>query len=102
MHVANKLSSNWAKAISKPATEFAAIKLPIISGSIPHSLRGKLYRNGPARLERGGIRVGHWFDGDGAVLGVDFGDEGATGTYRYVQTAGYEEEEAEGKLLYGN
>ena len=102
MHVANKLSSNWAKAISKPATEFAAIKLPIISGSIPHSLRGKLYRNGPARLERGGIRVGHWFDGDGAVLGVDFGDEGATGTYRYVQTAGYEEEEAAGKLLYGN
>jgi carotenoid cleavage dioxygenase-like enzyme len=104
MHVIDKLSTKkaWAKAISKPATEFATTKLPIISGSIPQSLRGTLYRNGPARLERSGIRVGHWFDGDGAILGVNFNDEGVTGTYRYVQTAGYEEEAASGKLLYGN
>ncbi|MBW4664038.1 MAG: carotenoid oxygenase family protein [Chroococcus sp. CMT-3BRIN-NPC107] len=104
MHVTNNLSTKrtWAKAIDHPATEFAMTKLPIISGSIPQSLRGTLYRNGPARLERGGIRVGHWFDGDGAILGVNFSDEGATGTYRYVQTAGYEEEAAAGKLLYGN
>ncbi len=104
MHTLDKLSTikAWAKVIASPATEFAGTKLPVISGSIPHSLRGKLYRNGPARLERGGIRVGHWFDGDGAILGVYFSDEGVTGTYRYVQTAGYEEEAAAGKLLYGN
>ncbi len=104
MHVTNKLSSKkgWSKAIEHPATEFALTKLPIISGSIPQSLRGTLYRNGPARLERGGIRVGHWFDGDGAILGVNFSDRGVTGTYRYVQTPGYEEETAAGKLLYGN
>jgi len=39
---------------------------------IPEGLRGSLYRNGPARLERGGVRVGHWFDGDGAILAVHF------------------------------
>ncbi len=104
MHVIDKLSTRkaWSKAIAKPATEFAEANLAIISGSIPDCLRGTLYRNGPARLERGGIRVGHWFDGDGAILGVYFGDEGVTGTYRYVQTAGYEEEAQAGKLLYGN
>jgi carotenoid cleavage dioxygenase-like enzyme len=92
----------WAKAISQPATEFPPTQLPIIAGKIPDGLRGTLYRNGAARLERGGVSVGHWFDGDGAILAVHFTDAGATGVYRYVQTAGYQEETAAGKLLYGN
>ncbi|MFM2063130.1 MAG: hypothetical protein RLZZ507_2800 [Cyanobacteriota bacterium] len=92
----------WAKAISQPATEFPPTQLPIIAGKIPDGLRGTLYRNGPGRLERGGVSVGHWFDGDGAILAVHFTDAGATGVYRYVQTAGYKQEEAAGKLLYGN
>ncbi|MBD2296438.1 carotenoid oxygenase family protein [Anabaena sphaerica FACHB-251] len=92
----------WAKAISQPATEFPATQLPVIAGKIPDGLRGTLYRNGPGRLERGGVSVGHWFDGDGAILAVHFTDAGATGVYRYVQTAGYQEETAAGKLLYGN
>jgi carotenoid cleavage dioxygenase-like enzyme len=61
-----------------------------------------LYRNGPARLERGGQPVGHWFDGDGAILGVHFNDRGATGVYRYVQTAGYQQEQQAGKYLLAN
>jgi len=52
-------------------------------------------------LERGGVRVGHWFDGDGAILAVNFTDAGATGLYRYVQTDGYKEEAA-AEQLYGN
>lgn len=46
--------------------------------------------------------MGHWFDGDGAILGVHFTDAGANAVYRYVQTAGYKEEAAADKLLYGN
>lgn len=99
----------WANAIAKPAQEFPLTPLPIISGTIPPGLRGTLYRNGPARLERGGIHVGHWFDGDGAILGVNFNtstslEEGgsATAVYRYVQTDGYKEETVAGKMLYGN
>ncbi|MDD1414292.1 carotenoid oxygenase family protein [Dolichospermum sp. ST_con] len=92
----------WARAISQPATEFAATQLPILAGKIPDGLRGTLYRNGPARLERNGIRVGHWFDGDGAILAVNFTDIETVGVYRYVQTTGYQEETAAGKLLYGN
>lgn len=92
----------WVKAMAQPGTEFPLSPLPILSGSIPEGLRGSLYRNGPSRLERGGQRMGHWFDGDGAILAVHFTDTQATGVYRYVQTQAYQAEAAAGKLLYPN
>ena len=57
---------SWAKALARPAAEFPLTQLSVKSGKIPEGLRGTLYRNGPARLERGGMNAGHWFDGDGA------------------------------------
>lgn len=69
------INKSWAGAIAEPAKEFPLTQLSIISGKIPDGLRGTLYRNGPARLERGGARVGHWFDGDGAILGVHFTEQ---------------------------
>ncbi len=94
---------SWSKAILTPAQEFPLTPLPIIQGKIPPGLRGTLYRNGPGKLERNGVRVGHWFDGDGAILGVHFPPNApVTATYRYVQTAGYQEEEAANEYLYGN
>lgn len=104
MHTINKKSIKkaWASALAQAAPEFSPTQLPVISGKIPPGLRGTLYRNGPATLERGGVRMGHWFDGDGAILAVHFTDAGATGVYRYVQTIGYKEETAANKLLYGN
>lgn len=92
----------WARAIAEPAKEFPCTSLPILAGKVPEGLRGTLYRNGPGRLERGGKRVGHWFDGDGAILAVNFTDTGVTGVYRYVQTIGYQTEAVAGQLLYGN
>ncbi|NES23786.1 MAG: hypothetical protein F6K41_33925 [Symploca sp. SIO3E6] len=92
----------WAKAIAKPAQEFDLTPLPVLSGKIPEGLQGALYYNGPGKLEQGEQKVGHWFDGDGAILGVHFTEAGATATYRYVQTKGYSAEAAAGKFLYGN
>ena len=92
----------WSKAIATPGQEFSATSLSIIAGEIPQSLRGTLYRNGPGRLSRGNKRVGHWFDGDGAILKVNFTDSGATGLYRYVQTAGYLDEQAKDAFIYPN
>jgi carotenoid cleavage dioxygenase-like enzyme len=104
MHTIDKKSTKkaWAGAIVQPAQEFPPTQLKILSGQVPEGLHGTLYRNGPARLERGGIRVGHWFDGDGAILAVHFTDTGATAVYRYIQTEGYKEETAANRLLYGN
>ncbi len=91
----------WAKSIEKPGVEFPLTQLKVISGKIP-PITGSLYQNGAGRLERGGQKVGHWFDGDGAVLAVHFEQERATAVYRYVQTKGYLEETSANKLLYGN
>ncbi|MEM8832396.1 MAG: carotenoid oxygenase family protein [Cyanobacteria bacterium P01_G01_bin.19] len=92
----------WSKAIAKPATEFDLTPLSVISGEIPTKLNGSLYRNGPARLSRNQQRVGHWFDGDGAILGVHFGDGAATGVYRYVKTQGYLDEQKQNSFIYPN
>ena len=95
-------SSTWSKSLAQPAAEFASTPLAVISGKIPQELRGTLYRNGPARLSRGGQQVGHWFDGDGAILAVNFADSTATAVYRYVQTEGYQQEAAADAFLYPN
>ncbi|NJL47921.1 MAG: hypothetical protein HC929_11085 [Leptolyngbyaceae cyanobacterium SM2_5_2] len=92
--------SPWAAAIVTPAVEFAPTSLAVLSGQIPAGLSGTLYRNGPARLERGGHRVEHWFDGDGAILRVRFDGNAALATYRYVQSAGYGAEEKADQYLY--
>ncbi len=97
-----KTQATWFQALAQPAQEFAPTALSVIAGEIPAGLSGSLFRNGPARLERGGRHVGHWFDGDGAILGVHFADQGATGVYRYVQTSGYQAEAEAGTFLYGN
>ena len=90
----------WARAIAQPAEEFPLTPLPVLAGAVPPELQGSLYRNGPGRLERQGQRVGHWFDGDGAVLAVHIADGQAQATYRYVRSAGYVEEEAADQFLY--
>lgn len=90
----------WAQAIAQPAQEFPLTPLSVIAGAIPSDLRGSLYRNGPGRLERQGQRVSHWFDGDGAVLAVHFADGQAQGTYRYVRSAGFADEEQAEQFLY--
>lgn len=93
---------SWNQSVRHTAKGFTPTPLPILSGTIPEGLRGSLYRNGPGRLERGGIRVGHWFDGDGAILGVHFNNASASGVYRYVETPEFLREEQAGKLLYSS
>lgn len=90
----------WMKAVLHTAQGFSPTALPVLSGKIPEGLRGSLYRNGPGRLERGSTRVGHWFDGDGAILAVHFNPQGATGVYRYVETPQFLKEEQAGRLMY--
>lgn len=92
----------WAKNLAEPAPAFDPTRLPVVSGHIPPELQGTLYRNGPGRLSRGGQTVGHWFDGDGAILAVHFHGGEATGLYRYVQTDGYVAEEKANHYLFGN
>jgi carotenoid cleavage dioxygenase-like enzyme len=45
--------------------------------------------------------VGHWFDGDGAVLALQLTGTEATATYRYVKTMGFLAEQQAGTLQFG-
>jgi len=91
----------WSRCVATPGEAFPETPLEVRSGSVPPGLRGTLFRNGAARLERGGIRVGHWFDGDGAVLAVHFRSDGTSAVYRYVRTREFQAEGDAGRLLYG-
>lgn len=93
-------------------------------GTIPSDLKGTYFRAGPAMFSAGSIvpprtsivqprqppvpdgttperMVRHPMEGDGAVLGVTFGDsEDAAIRYRFVRTAGFTNERKKGARIY--
>lgn len=73
-----------------------------VEGTLPPALRGTLYRAGPGIFERFGRRVRHAFLADGVISAVRLdGHGGAMGAAQPVRSAGYQEEEAAGRFLYG-
>lgn len=71
-----------------------------VEGQLPDDLRGALYRCGPARFSIGGEPYLHWFDADGAVSAVRFGDGKAVGAVRTVETRWLRTERAANRQLY--
>ena len=90
----------WSSAFRNVEQELTDIVLQPSRGAVPPELLGTLYRNGPGRLERAGQRVHHPFDGDGMITAVQFHAGGVSLTNRFVRTAGWQAEEAAGKVLY--
>lgn len=68
-------------------------------GSLPRALRGVLYRNGPAMIERAGQRYQHLFDGDGMIQAYTFSDRGVSHRGRFVRTQKFIREQEAGKFL---
>lgn len=99
----NNITGNkdWYQLISAPAREFELQNLELLEGKIPKDISGSLYRNGPARLERGGIKAAHLFDGDGAILGLHFNKGNVQAAYQYVKTKWFLKEENENRLIFG-
>ena len=92
--------SEWASAFRNVEQELTDVRLTPVRGTIPPELVGTLYRNGPGRLERNGQRVHHPFDGDGMITALRFEQGALALSNRFVRTAGWQEEEAAGKVLY--
>lgn len=92
----------WSTLFTQPAQPFPLTPLSLVAGQVPNALRGRLFRNGPGRLTRGTERMGHWFDGDGAILGIYFTANGVQAQYRYVETQYFQAEETADQLLYPN
>jgi all-trans-8'-apo-beta-carotenal 15,15'-oxygenase len=70
------------------------------TGTVPPFLRGTCYFNGPARFSRGGLKYRHWLDGDGMIAALAVGPDGATFTNRFVRSAKFVREEAEGRPVF--
>lgn len=91
--------ADWSSAFRNVGQELDGAVEPV-SGTIPAELAGTLYRNGPGRLERGGVWMHHPFDGDGMITALRFEGGRARLRNRFVRTEGFEAEEKAGKLLY--
>jgi len=76
------------------------VDLPCTEGALPAALRGVLWRNGPGRLERGGVAYGHPFDGDGMVTRYAFTDAGVRYRNRFVRTQEWRDEEQAGAIVH--
>ena len=70
-------------------------------GRLPQELvDGVLYRNGPARMELGGQRYTHLFDGDGMIQQYRLLKDGLKHQGRFVRTRKFDQETEAGRFLY--
>ncbi|MEM9103501.1 MAG: carotenoid oxygenase family protein [Pseudomonadota bacterium] len=69
-------------------------------GKWPASLKGNLFRNGPALFERNQTRYEHWFDGDGMINQFQLEGNRITHQARFVATKKYQKEQAAERFLY--
>lgn len=67
--------------------------------SLPTGLRGTLFRNGPAKMQRGDTRYHHWFDGDGMVHSFKLQNNALIHRAKMVRTDRLVEEEKAGRIL---
>ena len=97
------IKERWSVAYSSLREE-GDYEITEVEGTIPASLRGTVYRNGPGNFERSGERFAHILDGDGLVC--RFSIDGAAGRAhfrsRYVRTPEFLAEEEADAVLYRN
>ena len=84
----------------KTAPEVLDSELTLLMGRVPTELQGVFYRVGPAQFERGGERLGHWFDGDGMVQSFAIADGRVRHRGRFVATDKRRGEQAVGRFIY--
>tara|TARA_B100000513_G_scaffold71704_2_gene28800 strand:- start:3938 stop:5926 length:1989 start_codon:yes stop_codon:yes gene_type:complete len=95
---AEQLRRDWRAAFATQQHEYADVPLSASHGELPRGLSGVLFKNGPARFERGGAEYAHWLDGDGYVTALRLGGADSSSEIlwsgRYVRTEAYLEEES--------
>jgi carotenoid cleavage dioxygenase-like enzyme len=94
-------ASSWLRGLVDLPREHGFEPLSV-EGTLPPTLRGTYYRNGPGRFVVGRERYAHWFDGDGVVAAVRIEDGRAYGASRFVLTEGLLRERRANKRLFGS
>lgn len=88
-----------AEGVWQDGQEWTPRRLKLSYGSVPQTLRGILYRNGPGQFSVGSDRL-HPFDGDGLLRRFDFQDGALHFTSRFVATRERNAETKAGRLLH--
>ncbi|MEM6775546.1 MAG: carotenoid oxygenase family protein [Pseudomonadota bacterium] len=88
----------WGIGFEGLSSDLPPLELDV-HGKVPDACRGTLYRNGPARFERGGRRYEHWFDPDGMIQAFNLGPSGVSHQGRFVRTRKFLAEEERGRFL---
>ncbi|MEM9170082.1 MAG: carotenoid oxygenase family protein [Pseudomonadota bacterium] len=70
--------------LKAPREEHGFRAAPLVSGAAPADLKGRLYRVGPGRFADGEADLGHWFDGEGLAVAVDFDGRAARCAVRMI------------------
>ena len=91
----------WQRGFSGVRQAFKAQKLTL-EGRWPADALGNFYRNGPARTERAGVQLPHWFDGDGMVQRFCITQNTITHQSQFIATEKYLREEAAGRFIYSS
>jgi len=71
-----------------------------VAGVIPPYVRGTCLLNGAGRHVSGDFHYRHWLDGDGMLSALSIGSDAVRFTNRFVRSAKYVREQAEGKPVF--
>ena len=78
---------DWIAPYRNDVHEVSTPIVLTVTGSLPPSVRGWYFRNGPGKFHVGSRKVAHPFDGDGAICRVQLdGPKSATLLIQYVKT----------------
>jgi len=71
-----------------------------VYGRVPEDLSGSLFRVMPGKIDSQGDMLKSYYDGDGMVLGISFGEDAVFVRHRYIRTKAYDREKKRKKRLY--
>jgi all-trans-8'-apo-beta-carotenal 15,15'-oxygenase len=91
--------SAWRDSFLAVQTDYGPVTVKF-DHPLPDGLRGTLYRNGPALMQRGTTRYRHWFDGDGMVHAFQLDGNRLTHHARSIRTKRFEAEQAANRYLW--
>lgn len=81
---------DWVEPYRQDVPEVGEAVELIVTGTLPKSVCGSYFRNGPGKFSVGGTKVAHPFDGDGVICKLHFtAPKGATFLIQYVKTEEY-------------
>ena len=95
----SSLVPSWSPFFSTPINQ--SFRPLHIEGTLPTDLEGTLFRVGPFTFASpDGEKFGHWFDGDGGIVAVQFADGKALGALQMIQTPYLTKEQKKQKRIY--